>query len=91
MPGLVTERNYVMAVPHSYFTAGQRYVRFGSPVWRADHQLTILAVSRDLLGTVWITYRGPDGEERTGLATYLATAIAAGEVVPVINGPVALC
>jgi hypothetical protein len=80
-----------MAALQHYFAAGQRYARIGRPAWRADHQLTILTVNKDPFGTVWITYRGPDGEDRTAQAIHLESAIAAGEVVPVINGPVARC
>jgi hypothetical protein len=80
-----------MAEPQSIFAAGQRYVRLDGTAWRPDDQLTILVVSTDPHGTVWITYSGPDGEVRTGLASHLEPAISAGRVVPVASGPLALC
>jgi hypothetical protein len=80
-----------MAEAHSIFAAGQRYALLDPPRWGADQQLTILVVSTDPQGTVWITYGGSDGEVRTDLASRLEPAISAGTVVPVTSGSLARC
>ncbi len=78
--------------PHQSFLApGQRYVRAGRTIWRADNQLTILAVGKDLSGHVWATYRDSHGADSTAPATQFERAVAAGEIVPVIDGPMIRC
>jgi hypothetical protein len=80
-----------MAPRQSFLAAGQRYVRSGCPVWRVADQLTVLVVGKDRLGTVWVTFRGPDGEDRTRMAAQFEAAVAAGEIVPLASSQVALC
>ena len=80
-----------MDTRNSFLAAGQRYARFRLPERRIDDHVTILAVSRNRLGAVWITFRGPDGRDYFRPATQFQTAVAAGELVPLTNGPVASC
>jgi hypothetical protein len=75
----------------SYLTAGQRYARVRLLDRRLDDQVTILAVSRNGLGTVWVTFRGPDGRDYFRPASQFQTAIASGELVPLTVGPIATC
>ena len=78
-----------MDTRNSYLAAGQRYGRFRLPDRRLDDHVTIMAVSRARLGSVWITFRGPDGRVYFRPATQFQTAVATGELVPLTMGPVA--
>lgn len=80
-----------MTTPPSFLAAGQRFVRTGHQHWRANEQLTILVVGKDPAGHVWVSFQGPDGQCRTRLASLFETAVAAGEIVPVANGPLTCC
>jgi hypothetical protein len=75
----------------NYLAAGQRYARLRLSDRRADDQVTILAVSQDRIGTVWITFRTRDGRDYFRPAREFQTAVAAGELVPLTVGPIANC
>jgi hypothetical protein len=80
-----------MVTRHSFLAPGQRYARSGFPVWRAADQFTVLVVGKDRVGKIWVTFRGPDGEDFTRLAAQFEAGIAAGEIVPLTPGPIASC
>ena len=74
------------ALRHStYLAPGQRYVTSGSPGWRSDRQVTVLAIARDRQGQVRVAYRGPNGNQVVEPAAQFEAAIATGQLVPVVG------
>ena len=76
--------------PLTFLSPGQRYSEPDRPAWRTDRQLTIMRVGWDARGLAWVVYRGPDGQEVGGPVAWFEAAVAAGEIVPVGGGPIAL-
>jgi hypothetical protein len=69
----------------TYLAPGQRYAPSDSPAWRADRQLTVLAVGRDPRGTMRVAYRCPDGHQVVEPAAQFEAAVASGQLVPVVG------
>jgi hypothetical protein len=81
-----------MAATATFLAPGQRWARPDLPAWRADLQITILAVLAGPSHAPRVTYRCPNGEQVTGPAASFEAAVAAGEIVPVTGpGRIALC
>jgi len=81
-----------MADPTTFITPGQRFIQTGLPEWRADLQITIVRVAWDSAGVARVTFRCPNGEVVIGPAANIETAIANGEIVPVVAaGHVGCC
>ena len=72
-----------MAAPRTYLAPGQRYAQPDAPPWRAERQVTVLAVGRDEGGRPRVTCRYPGGARTVEPAAQLEAAIAAGQLVPV--------
>ena len=72
-----------MAASRTYLAPGQRYAQPDVPPWRADRQVTVLAVGRDDRGLPRVTCRYPNGDQTVEPAAQLEAAIAAGLLVPV--------
>ena len=71
----------------TFLAPGQRYVQYDVPAWRADRQLTIAFLGRDLLlGEDRVTFTSGDGQEHVASVEALEAAVAAGSLVPVIEG-----
>jgi hypothetical protein len=69
----------------TYLAAGQRYTPTGSAGWRADRQVTILRVGRDLQGIARVAYRCPNGHQVVEPVSQFEAAVAAGQLVPVVG------
>ena len=75
-----------MAAPLStYLAPGQRYAPSGSAAWRADHQVTVLLVAADERGLAAVAYGGPDGHRVIEPAAQFESAVASGQLVPVVG------
>ena len=74
-----------MSHPRTFLAPGQRYAPAGAPAWRADRQVTVLRVGRDLQGLLRVAYRGPDGHQVVEPAARFEAAVAAGRLVPVAD------
>ena len=76
----------------TFLTPGQRYAAPGSAPWRADGQITIVALDWDERGVCRVRYRCPSGPTLTLRAAELEAAIAGGQLVPVVGaGALACC
>jgi hypothetical protein len=69
----------------TYLAPGQRYTPTGSAGWRADRQVTILRVGRDLQGVSRVAYRCPNGHQVVEPVAQFEAAVAAGQLVPVVG------
>jgi hypothetical protein len=69
----------------TYLAPGQRYTQPDGPAWRADRQVTVARLDRDPLGLTRVTFHCPDGTELTLYATQVETAIADGNLTPVVG------
>jgi hypothetical protein len=77
---------------HTYLAPGQRYTPTGSATWRADKQVTILRVGRDLSGLLRVAYHLPNGHQVVEPAAQFEAAVANGQLVPVTGaGALARC
>ena len=73
------------ATTSTFLSAGQRYVPTGSAGWRADRQVTILRVGRDLSGLLRVAYRCANGHQVVEPAVQFEAAVAGGQLVPVVG------
>ena len=80
------------ATTSTFLSPGQRYVPTGSAGWRADRQVTILRVGRDLSGLLRVAYRCANGHQVVEPAAQFEAAVAGGQLVPVVGfGSPAFC
>jgi hypothetical protein len=70
----------------TYLAPGQRYTPPGAPTWRSDRQMLVTRLDRDLYGLPRVTFHcGADGTEVILYATDVETAIADGQLTPVVG------
>ena len=80
------------ATTSTFLSPGQRYVPTGSAGWRADRQVTILRVGRDLSGLLRVAYRCANGHQVVEPVAQFEAAVAGGQLVPVVGiGSPILC
>lgn len=75
----------------TYLALGQRYAMTGLEGWRADQQVLVLAIDLDAALGVCVTYRCPSGQLVRGTAAVFESAVARGEIVPVVGSRRVAC
>ena len=75
-----------MATRPTFLAPGQRYAQIDAPVWRSDRQITIARLDRDSFGLDRVTFKSGDGREYIAYTEQVEAAVAAGALVPVVEG-----
>jgi hypothetical protein len=75
-----------MASRSTFLAPGQRYAELDAPVWQPDRQITIARLDRDHLGLDRVTFKAGDGREFVAYTEQVEAAVAAGTLVPVVEG-----
>ena len=75
-----------MADRPTFLAPGQRYAQLDAPAWRSDRQYTIARLERDPCGGDRVAYTSGDGREYVAPTEQLEAAVAAGALVPVVEG-----
>jgi hypothetical protein len=75
-----------MATRSTFLAPGQRYAQIDAPVWRSDRQITIARLDRDSFGLDRVTFKSGDGREYIAYTEQVEAAVAAGALVPVVEG-----
>ena len=75
-----------MATRSTFLAPGQRYAQIDAPVWRSDRQITIARLDRDGFGLDRVTFKSGDGREYIAYTEQVEAAVAAGALVPVVEG-----
>ena len=75
-----------MAIRPTFLAPGQRYAQIDAPVWRSDRQITIARLDRDSFGLDRVTFKSGDGREYIAYTEQVEAAVAAGALVPVVEG-----
>jgi hypothetical protein len=70
----------------SFLALGQRYAQLDAPSWRPDRQLTVARLDRDTYGLDRVTFMSGDGREFIAYTEQVEAAVAAGALVPVVEG-----
>jgi hypothetical protein len=75
-----------MATRSTFLAPGQRYAQIDAPIWRSDRQITIARLDRDSFGLDRVTFKSGDGREYIAYTEQVEAAVAAGALVPVVEG-----